>query len=350
MNVGHPLGGLVDTLDGVRRQALALTLRTRLSWLVVERDRRLGVQASVGVFVTFLLAALFPMTLVSVSPALLGVPHVASDIRYLVLRRRLPETWLRVTVLFGSLLFVLRAVEGATAMQLGRLEVVLAAGWLLAATWIGAGRAHPFRALAIASGAVARAALAFMHPHASRVAFAHLHNVVGIVVWVALFRRSRRAAIAPILLASALTGILLGGATLDHALAHPSLGLSLERLATVLAPGLEHTRLGLGITLSYVYLQGVHYAVWLGWIPQDDVKGEGTITFRMSLKSAVADFGPRGIRLVLLASLAMLVASAWDLQLSRSAYLSLATFHGYLELATLTLFLARPRVGASLPA
>jgi hypothetical protein len=109
---------------------------------------------------------------------------------------------------------------------------------------------------------------------------------------------------------------------------------ALIREARTAAPALAPSA-AIALALSYVFLQAVHYSIWLVWIPQEQVRGNATLTFRMSLRAARRDFGGWGLALIVGASLAMVVASVVALHRTRHFYLSLATFHAYLELACL---------------
>ena len=102
-----------------------------------------------------------------------------------------------------------------------------------------------------------------------------------------------------------------------------------------------------GVGLSFLFLQAVHYSVWLSWIPQEDLPGEGTTTFKMSARSFARDLGrPAAVGVVLLA-LVVAAAGVVTPHHARHVYLSLATFHGYLELSMLAFLLARGRALAA---
>jgi hypothetical protein len=47
-------------------------------------------------------------------------------------------------------------------------------------------------------------------------------------------------------------------------------------------------------------LEALHvvHAVWTAWIPQEDLNGEGTLTFRMTVCGLLADFGVVGCAFV----------------------------------------------------
>ena len=101
----------------------------------------------------------------------------------------------------------------------------------------------------------------------------------------------------------------------------------------------QRTALALGVL--YVMLQSIHYTVWLALIPQDDARAQGTLSFRMSLRALGRDFPAPWLAAVVVLAVAVLAASAVDVHRTRQLYLSLATFHGYLELAAATFLVVR---------
>ncbi len=82
-------------LDGLRRRAFRwVATMPALRTVVYRRDTRIAVQACAGIALASALAVVAPIAVMAVSPALFGVPHVVSDLRYLVARRRLARPWL----------------------------------------------------------------------------------------------------------------------------------------------------------------------------------------------------------------------------------------------------------------
>lgn len=75
--------------------------------------------------------------------------------------------------------------------------------------------------------------------------------------------------------------------------------------------------------------------MWLGWIPKEVVRGEATLSFRMSVESLLRDLGPNLVKMILGLMVLVGAASVLHLHATRNLYLSLAVFHGYLELAAL---------------
>jgi hypothetical protein len=339
-------------LDRLRRQVLLGLVRVpAVGPLLARRDARLLLHSVAGVSVTCVLTLLFPGVLYVVGPALFGVAHVAADARYLVLRRELPRWWVTTLAAGCAALLALRALELAfpSALPFATTELALGAALTLAGCAAGAvaardgfsaksswARAAPVGALI--SG-LAIAALA--RPHLARLVFAHVHNVVAIALWLYLFRARRRFALPAVALLAMATTLLLTGFALPWVQMG---GPGAERLIddNVFAwPAWMPQSTAVALGVVFVMLQGVHYAVWLAFIPQDDARAEGTLSFRMSLRALRRDFpGPCLAAIALLAA-GVLAASFVDVHRTRQLYLSLAAFHSYLELAAAAFFIVR---------
>ena len=108
-------------------------------------------------------------------------------------------------------------------------------------------------------------------------------------------------------------------------------------LASTLSP-FARADLALGVTSAFVFLQAVHYAIWLNVIPQAEQPGEGTLSFRQSGRGLLGDFGALGLGLVVVLVLAVIGAATLSPLRASTSYLSLALFHGYLEVVLLLYF------------
>ncbi len=288
--------------------------------------------------------------------------------RYLLVRRGVPAIAGVATGLACAAFVGLRAVvESGTFGALLRLELGLAAAWILAAMVAGpdaagqgggagrSSRAYGRLALALPVLAVITAA-ALRAPHLARYVFVHAHNLVAVGVWIAFFRSAARrrgaldlALFLPLAALVGATALLLSTATLPWTFQHGayrSFGLDFGGLSRWLAPGLP-PRLGAGVAASYVFLQSMHYSAWLAWIPQDDVRVEGTLTFRMSARSLRKDFGAIGLAVIATSMLVVLAGAFFDARRARDLYVSLAMFHGYLELAMIGFLVGRGRPPAA---
>ncbi len=349
------LAGAMDTaaapFDRVRAALLDLGFRAGLGPVIARRERRLAVTATLGILVALALTIAAPAAVFVVGPILLGVPHVASDVRYLVLRRGVPASLGILTALVCSAFIAVRIVDGTHAFgSLLRLELGMGAAWILLAMILAAVSTGAYRRLAVALPVgVAVAYAALRTPVLVQQIFVHAHNLVGVGVWVVLFRSAARrrtirasdtgsvdlAVLVPLAALAAATALLLSAATLPWTFHHGaprSFGLDFGTLPRWLAPGLPPV-LGAGIASAYVFLQSIHYSALLVWIPQDDVRGEGTLTFRMSARSLLKDFGAPGLTLIVVLMLVVLAFAFANAQRTRDMYISLAMFHGYLELA-----------------
>lgn len=343
-------------LDVARSAVLRALLGVRaLRHLLVRRDRRVALWATLHALVALLITASFPMLLFVLGPVLLGVAHVAADVRYLVIRRRLPAGFKSAVWIGCAALITLRAAEeigGRGGLLSMRLEYGAALGFVLLALGAGArvsGRAR--RAVLALPLVVAAGVAALLYPAAARLVFVHLHNVMAIVLWLALFRLRPRAALVPLAVIAAATLWLLG-APLSWSQATGGIFLfdiHLFAASDWLAPGLA-PELSVGLTLAFVFLQSVHYSAWLLLVPQEDAPSQGTLTFRMSVRALFADFGRAGVVALAIGALAVVAGALLDVHRARGLYLSLAMFHGYLELALLAWFWARGSRPASEPA
>jgi len=319
-----------------------------------DRDRRIATLASLNVVVAALGALYFPVLLFALGPVLFGVAHVAADVRYLVLRRTLAGWWQNAVWLGCLSLIGVRVLEEfagfgyAAALELGFGSAFVALGAFAGPSERGS-RARAALALALL-GLATLAALE--RPGLARLVFLHLHNGVAIVLWATLFRAHRRWALLPLTLlglgALALASGLAVRQTLDSPFAS-SFHLHISTIATWLAP-FSSARAALGVTTAYLFLQAVHYSAWLSWIPQQEQPRRATPTYRMSVRALFRDLGAAGVAAVALAAAAVVLGACFDLHRARTLYLSLATFHGYLELAMLAFFWVRGAEQARTPA
>lgn len=336
---------LLWPLDRIRTALFVQTSRVRvLRPLLLKKERRVPALLLGHSFVALLLALLAPSFLLVAGPLLLGVPHLVSDVRQLVLRPALPRL-ARPLFLGGSvLLLVARILEewhvpGMTRTELG-LAAALALGGIVLA-WRGA---PPVRALSATLVVLVLATIALVWPHQSRLWLAHGHNVMALLLWGALYARPLRAAAWVVGVVLSVAGLLVLSPLAWLGFQHGSqsaFGLHSLAAADTLAPGVRQAPLALGIVASFAFLQSVHYAVWLHAIPQGATPGDGTLSFRMSWRSLQRDLGPWALiaasALVLLVPLAGLVEPL----VTKSLYLSLSSFHGYLEVAAAALFFVR---------
>ena len=334
-------------LDELRRLGLrALAARPLGRMLARRRSVRVPLLMAVHALAAFALALLAPSFLIAVAPLVLGVPHLASDVRHLLLRRASPRWWLGASAAFAAMLIAIRALAEASPALAPSLAVEqgVAAAWVLLGTIGGAvmGTSRG-RAWSAAAAAFAVAAFAVGAPRVFRMALLHGHNLIAVVIWLALFRPRGRLVWLPVAIVLGGAGLLASGALLAVTIKHGALsfgGLHLFAAADWLAPGLPDDA-AIALAMTFAFLQSVHYAIWLGGIPAGDRPGDGSRSLRAVTRDLLRDFSPAGVAIIV--ALALLVAGVGIAQpvATRRLFLSLGTFHGWLELAVLAYLGAR---------
>ena len=337
---------VVTPLDLVRGKALRFAARSKiLRRVLARRDTRIAALGTLQVLLLLVVTVWCPVALYFVGPLVLGVAHLAADVRYLVLRTPLPAALLRAS---AGLALAIAATRAATAGGLvpgaygTRVDVLLGASWVVTAL-VFRFRSRPVVATLATAAVVFLAALAISRPRAAELALTHGHNVIAFVLWIALFRRKLGWGALPIVAVIAATLLLLTGACQSFTLHHGGMaafGVSAQRLAASFAPGVG-AELGLSITMTLVFLQAVHYGVWTGLVPQECLRGEGSPTFRMTARSLVADFRPWGVAAIAAVMAGFVAVACRDLRGSVAWYMTLARPHVWLELAMLAFLVGR---------
>ena len=342
------LDAVTAPLDEARQAALAAATKSRkLTRIIARRDTRVPFIATLQILALFAVTTVRPLWLFVLGPIILGIPHLASDARYLLIRQRVAREVVFVSIA-ATLVFLgihaLDLLHVAPAHWTG-LEVATATAWIGAAIVAGAREGKNRVLYFVLVPLAALGAFATWHAAMTRIVFAHLHNVVGVTAWILLFRKNRRTAILPALAIVVGVGLLLSGATFAFAAnAFRGFGFDLSTIGRGLAPGASPS-VAAGAALSFVFLQSVHYAAWLVWIPQDNLPGQGTFTFRMTARSLRADFGLVALAVIALLAIALASTAAFDPHRAVATYMSLATFHGYFEIALLAYFAVRQNAG-----
>jgi hypothetical protein len=308
--------------------------------VLVEKRRRVPTFLLVHASVALVLAVLAPTLLLVLGPLLLGVPHLLSDLRYLVLRpalRRGARTWLLAGT---ALLLGLRLAELFGFAAPLRYELPLAALWIAGSAFWGAARRRDLRLLVVAALVIAFAGAAWSAPSTVRLVLAHAHNPLALGLWALVFSRARGRALAVVAVMALATLLLLvtplAWLGFKHGL-QASFGLHSFVASDQLAPFVTSAPLALGVLASFAFLQSLHYAVWLHAIPQEATPGQGTLSFRMSFRALRGELGRWGLGLAALLIVAVPLAGLFAPLRTQTIYLSLATFHGYLELGALAI-------------
>jgi hypothetical protein len=272
-----------------------------------------------------------------------GVLHNVLELRYVagrfadVLRGRL--LWTLVGLITG--IVVCRLFAARTA------EILLAYGVLTAGIWY-ATRGATRRAVAARVGGLGVLAVALAvsltFPAYHFVVLAHLHNVVPLFFlweWSRRLTTGRTAfrvaqvgwviAVPLLILAGAFDGLAVGSPSAVVAFAGSPAAIA----APAVPPGVT---IGLRFLVVFAFLQTMHYAVWVGFLPR-------------AAPDAVAAFEARvpwlrGWRAWALGggvALALAVPFTVDFAQGRALYAAFASYHAYLEFPVLLALLLRPR-------
>ncbi len=331
----RPLGGsvgwhLVSSADAVRLRWLR-ALGPVGSRLARDRELRVSVVFSAVVISALLGTLVAPLWLLVLGPLVWGVPHIAADLRYLVVRTG-----------FGKrrLLWVL----GGVPLLLLGTGVDLVWGFVGAAGVALVARAPlPRRLLAAAVLVGLGLGLDQLGP-SSDVAFGHLHNFGAVGFWWAWRARRGRWHWLPLVLLVAASCLLLSsfgvelvGSKFEWHAAGDSADRQLWRLAPGLAP-----MLGMRLVLLFCFMQSVHYAMWLQMIPDEERRRSTVMTFRASLRDLERDFDRVALIVLAVLSVGLVVWASFDMLAAGRGYFRMARFHGTLEvMAAVLLILER---------
>ena len=286
------------------------------------------------------LATTVPLDVVVLGILVVGALHVALEVRYVYGRHP--------TILSGPLLVAangvlvaivaMRLVAG-TSPSTARLEVLLLAGLVVAAALTRSTPSAPARRQwAVVAAVAGGAAVALAVPGSWFVVQAHLHNLIPLAflwLWAAEIGdpvRRRRFRTVCVGWAIVIPAVVLLGA-LD-----PLLGSGGSAAATDLAEGAAVTKgiapASLGATwgprllAAFAFAQVLHYATWCWFFPRHAPDATEAFEARPVGRHL------RGLRLPILAAVAtvgVMVLALAEYRQGRTTYLSIASYHAYLE-------------------
>lgn len=313
--------------------------------LAASRSARAALLLTAHATAAFVLAVVAPSFLIAVTPLVFGVPHLAADVRYLLIRRAGARWWLLASAGFGLALIGIRIAAEVRPSAAPSLAVEHA----IAATWVILGAVAPLMGARSRRGwfvlvvALGLASLAVAAPRTFRMILLHGHNLLAVVLWLVLFRRGGRLVLAPVGAIALGAGLLASGCALGWTLHHGWLsvaGLHLFAATDWLAPGLPD-QMAIALTTAFAFLQAVHYAVWLVAVPAGDRPGDSGRSWRMAWRALIRDFRPGGVTAVVLLTVAVAAAGLVAAAPARRLFLSIGSFHAWLELAVLATALGR---------
>lgn len=324
-------------LDRLRRFGLRV-LGPLARVLFTDRALRVTVLGSALICTSFALTAAVPLVMLLLGPIIWGIPHVLADVRYLVARPGLHRRPLALGAL-GVGIF------SATGLGLGVRGGLLGAALALLVARGSAGRRAV--GMGVVAGLFALAALA--GPVVADVVFAHVHNLVAVLLWWAWRPREARKHLWPVVLFALGVGALLLGVmdpvfAWTRGLSAPWTGLGLRELAWGLAPGVRGP-MAARLVVLYAFAQAVHYVVWLRLVPEDDRPSKTPRSYGQSFRVLGADIGGWLLWLAVIGAVGLAGWAVVAPGQARDGYLRLASFHGHLELAAGALLWAERRLG-----
>jgi hypothetical protein len=149
---------------------------------------------------------------------------------------------------------------------------------------------------------------AMFAPRTALLVFAYAHNGIALVVWVAWGRNVRMVHRCILSGLVAIAGVAVGFA----------------------APASTRA------TAMFAFAQAVHYVVWLRLMPNAQSRARAATTFRADVASLRRDFGAGGVAAIAIVAVTVpALACLHGAALVSEVYLSLAVFHGWLELAVI---------------
>ena len=335
--ISTPIYRLCRVLDHWRVRCLRL-LGPPGHVLVRRRDLRVAVFGTTVIAAALAGSIFLPLWLLALGPVILGTPHVLSDVRYLVMRpgyHRRIRLWLPVGLPlvvagcgFHPMEFGFAAVAAAAVLCAGGVKkklIVLAATAVLATACVAVG-------------------------DVSRIIFAHVHNLVALVLWWSWRPRNHWGAwLVPLFFVLAAAALSLGWLTpLTAAWSWIPGGIGLDSHAETLAPGLSIEWAGRLVVL-FAFAQAVHYGIWLRLIPEDDRPRETPRTFNASFRALENDVGRAVLWSSAIVATGIAVWAVLDLAAARIGYLRMALFHGYLELTACALLFIEGRKSSPSP-
>ncbi len=344
------IGAVSRPLDKIRRPLWQLSAKTAFGRACIrDRGLRLTTLGLGHMAVGLALTLLFPVWLLLFGPLLLGIPHVAGDIRYLLIHPPVRLGRLGIVLILTPLaLMTLHRMATVFGMPFSApLEIgfglLSVAGALIAVrtTWlrrlIGLFALSALTVPLVSNAETSRAAIHVI---------AHLHNFVAVGLWLFVLRGEVRLShvVSLVVGYGLIAGFLFSGLGDGLIFAADDIGaFGLGSMTAILAPHVPPDD-GLRWVLLYAFAQSFHYAIWIRLIPQRIDTRKSPPTFARSLSRLRRDFGTLGFVFLAVMTLALpLSAVLLDPADVRNAYLVAAIGHGYIEFAVIAALLAQRR-------
>ena len=298
------------------RHFILRQFRKQLAPLMANRALRVCLAASFALPVIFAISYTFPLWQLLLGPILLGIPHLISDLRYLVIQQDIHKKlwfWLGLVPFFSLYVVFLEPFYAMIAVCLG--------------AFFGE---HPKRLLMIGL-ALAGLALSIKEPFWFVIVVLHGHNLIALWIWWHWRKRALWECI-PLILCCLLLSILCFIPPGQEAFLWAPPQLDHDYFTISLVPEILYPYAD-SIILSYAFLQSVHYLVWLRLIPEDARPQPSPRTFNKSIRYLKRDFGGLLFYGFLIGMFILAFYACSDPKQARLNYLVVISFHAFLELA-----------------
>lgn len=364
------IDAIAERLDEIRSQILRVTMSfPKVRPIFQTRSIRLAVLFTLSTAISLVLAIHFPLWVLAIGPLVYGVPHLASSLRFFHYSLRSKPEGLKNGMKDPSFVPFFRLVIplwGLVATY--RLFTTLTPNSMPLSEWAGSNWIEISALLLtfLAAATLYRRQSSFVlirllcllpmihfswsYPAATIGAFVLIHNFVGFFYWIA--SASNRAEKQVGMAALAVTFMIHGAIILRIFDEFSLLGNLAEHIdfaaihyrdiGKMIAPWSSDERFWFHAVQAYAFGQSIHYFIWLKAIPDQHHYHEIPTSFRQSVRLLQNDFGMKCLLWIIYLTLGGFVI--WLIKgivLARIFYFSLATFHGYLEIAGLALMLSK---------
>jgi hypothetical protein len=358
---------VLDAADGARAFFLRnLTSIPALRFVFTNRIVRLQILFLVTCLAYLFLSQVFPLWVLLTGPIVYGVPHIFASIRYAhrgLNEQSAPE---RRTPALRSLTWVASIWIGVLGMRLLTDFSQLELPWYLAYTnlieivasvfTIGIGlalyRRSPVQAL-IAFSLFSPLAIASYYAPGETLGFLILfHNLIAFAYWAHSAKNSEeKKSVLFATLVFIFANVLIFMGFLDRSLDlfPPSMSLfdgaiDAQQIGRMIVPWSKDAALQFHCVVAYAFGQALHYFIWLKAIPDQAHDRQTPTTFRQSFHLIRSEYGKSA--LIAIIATCLVGAGIWlfmELQTARQVYFCIAAYHGYLEMALLTIIIAGAR-------
>jgi hypothetical protein len=330
------LAVVAHALDRIRSPVLRALL-SRSSWLrdiARSREHRITAIGLASLCIALVLSVGFTASLFLWAPLVLGTSHIVADLRYLLLDPYRPAP-LRIRDASVAILLISCIVWQEPLL-----------GWLavLVTQVLSPLREHSLQRWILRASGISIVGIicfcSYLFPVVSSYILLHAHNAIAIIFFAAVFHRrgvepSSFAARWSIPLAIGVAGSMIMAGAFDIALKNiPAASVAqyvLPEAAIDTLPPIACAR----IVALFVFMQSMHYTIWLRLIPELTRPRAGMRSFDSSLRALRHDLGAVVVVATVAITVTFLLIGAVNTGIARDWYLRLAGFHAYLEIAVL---------------